>query len=122
MQNSKTNSAYSANRPTLMFNRMPEAHAATVDRIVGNARLAACKPADALKTADEANDATAGSVDKAALDIGKGGMAYPSTALKGYQHQKTPRAVAEPLANHMKGSKYGHYTKMSVISKKYETK
>jgi len=70
MQNSKTNSAYSANRPTLMFNRMPEAHAATVDRIVGNARLAACKPADALKTADEANDATAGSVDTAALDIG----------------------------------------------------
>jgi len=105
-----------------MFNLMPEAHAATVDRIVGNARLAACKPADALKTADEANDATAGSVDKAALDIGKGGMAYPSTALKGYQHQKTPRAVAEPLANHMKGSKYGHYTENVVISKKYETK
>jgi hypothetical protein len=36
---------------------------ATVARIVANSRLAACKPADAPKTADEANDATASSVE-----------------------------------------------------------
>jgi hypothetical protein len=47
------------------FQRMTEAQADTIGRIVGNARLGELKPADAPQAPTERTNATAGSVDAA---------------------------------------------------------
>jgi hypothetical protein len=73
----------------LSFQRKPDA-AAIVARIVTDARLAAYKPADAPKTADEANDATAGSVDTTVTDIGQRVRAYPPPHLNIFFESRYP--------------------------------